>query len=176
MENLGENNFSFDSDSKFDFSILENLNEAKNYKNKKIDDIVASDPDFVDYPLLTDFNEEETKVFYICLGDVTNDIDDFKVSVGPVTDPDLYDDKFPTIEEMGRLHGLDISQFKVFSILGLKMSLRMLEQRKYRLLPNKQKVLKKALNTFFKNKPFRGILVGPAGTGKSRILGCFFIG
>ena len=35
LENLGENNFSFDSDSKFDFSILENLNEAKNYKNKK---------------------------------------------------------------------------------------------------------------------------------------------
>ena len=50
----------------------------------------------------------------------------------------------------------------------------MLEQRKYTLFPNKQKVLKKVLNTFFKNKPFRGILVGPAGTGKSMILGCFF--
>ena len=34
LENLGENNFSFDCDSKFDFTILDNLNEAKNLLKK----------------------------------------------------------------------------------------------------------------------------------------------
>ena len=65
MVNLSENNFKFDCDSNGDYSIWETFNEAKNFVNKKIDDIVASDPDIVEYQLLSDFNEEETIFFFI---------------------------------------------------------------------------------------------------------------
>ena len=75
---------------------------------------------------------------------------------------------------MSRVHGLDETQFKVFSIYSLKMVLRMLEQIEFRLLPVSQQELKIFLITVFKNIPLRGIMMGPAGTGKSRVLGCFF--
>ena len=105
------------------------------------------------------------------MDDVVEEIDEYRSPEGILSDPGLFQNRFPSIEEMSRVHGLDETQFKVFSIYGLKMVLRMLEQIEFRLFPVSQQELKKKLTNLKKNLPLSGFMMGPSGTGKSRVLG-----
>ena len=174
LAELKQHDFDFSTDSKFDFTVLDQLNEAKNFRNRNVSEIQVYDPISRHFKLFSQFDALETKSYFLALDDVVEEIDEYRSPEGILPDPGLFQEKFPSLEEMGRVHGLDITQFKVFSIYGLKMVLRMLEQIELSSLPVTQQKLKKNLSTFFKNLPLRGIMMGPAGTGKSRVLGCFF--
>ena len=43
-----------------------------------------------------------------------------------------------------------------------------------RILTPDQKNIKELLETFLTKKPIYALLIGPAGTGKTRVLNCFF--
>ena len=75
---------------------------------------------------------------------------------------------------MGDLHGLSKKQFEVFQVYASKMILRVLNDRDIKLLDEFEKELRLSLLRFFEDTPVRGILIGPAGTGKSRTLTAFF--
>ena len=141
LDDLKEHNFTFSTDFKFDFSILDQLNEADNFRNRNQNEIHFPDPISIHFKLFSEFDHHQTKAYFLALDDVVEEIDEFREPEGIVQDPGLFQNRFPSIEEMGRVHGLDENQYKVFSIYSLKMVLRMLEQIEFALLPASQKLL-----------------------------------
>ena len=81
---------------------------------------------------------------------------------------------YPSIVALGHHHKLSEDQFLVFSTLCQKMILRVLRNFSKHKYNNPLKKLKANLERLFTDEPMRGVFIGPAGTGKSRVLNCFF--
>ena len=119
-------------------------------------------------------NDTETRAYLFNIRDVTDGISSYKQPKKAVDNYLDYDDEYPSIRFKGDLHGLSKKQFEVFQVYASKMVLRVLNDRDIKLLDESEKELRLSLLRSFEDTPVRGILIGPAGTGKSRSLTVFF--
>ena len=121
---------------------------------------------------LSNLNEDDTLVYILNMNDAQRGIHNY-VPPDRLDNVADYDQSQPSIIEMATVHGLSKNQFSAFSILCQKQLLNVYRVNEC-LLSNEQKKTKKILETFFKKKPLYVLLIGPAGTGKTRVLNCFF--
>ena len=121
---------------------------------------------------LSNLNEDDTLVYLLNSKDAQRGIHNY---VPPELNNNIrdYDQSQPSINEMATVHGLSKKQFSAFSILCQKQLLNIYRTNES-ILTDEQKKTKKILETFFKKKPLHALLIGPAGTGKTRVLNCFF--
>ena len=76
LAELKEHKFDFSTDSKFDFTVLDQLNEARNFRNRNVDEIHFPDPISRHFKLFSQFDVLETKSYFLALDDVVEEIDE----------------------------------------------------------------------------------------------------
>ena len=177
LKQLREIDFKFVQENIPEFPELNNLNSAADYKTviRNTEDI-ENDPNLENSDA-TNFDPRDipkTKVYFLCLEKAHKGIRTYKPRRSRVLDVAEYTIPNPSIVDLALHHGLSKKQFLPYAVLAQKMMLRMLEQVKENILSRKQLNLKLSLNKLFKNEPLRAVLIGPAGTGKSRTLNCYF--
>ena len=75
LDDLKEHKFTFSTDYKFDFSILDQLNEADNFRNRNQNEIHFPEPISIHFKLFSDFDHHQTKAYFLALDDVMEKID-----------------------------------------------------------------------------------------------------
>ena len=157
------------------FPDLDSLNEKKSYEYIESDKQNIDNDDEKEQNqshLLSKMSEDDTLVYILNMNDAQRGINDY-VPPKHVKNVPNYDERQPSISELATIHGLSIKQFSAFSILCQKQLLNVYRTNERILTPD-QKNIKKLLETFFTKKPLYALLIGPAGTGKTRVLNCFF--
>ena len=158
------------------FPDLDSLNEKKSYEYIESDKQNIDNDDEKEQNqshLLSKMSKDDTLVYILNMNDAQRGINDY-VPPKHVRNVPNYDERQPSISELATIHGLSIKQFSAFSILCQKQLLNVYRTNERILTPD-QKNIKKLLETFFTKKPLYALLIGPAGTGKTRVLNCFFL-
>ena len=174
LKRLKDANFKFEYEKRDDYSILKPFKSSKDFRHRNPEDILADKSDYAPQKLFSSMNQTETRAYLFNIKDVTDGISNYKAPKNVADNYMDYEDEYTSIKFMGNLHGLCKKQYEVFQVYASKMVLRILDDRDIKLLDESEKELRISLLRFFKDTPVRGILIGPAGTGKSRTLTCFF--
>ena len=82
--------FNFSTDYKFNFTVLDQLNVARNFRNRNGNEIHLPDPISRHFKLFSEFDVRQTKTYFLSLDDVLEEIDELRSPESILPDRGLF--------------------------------------------------------------------------------------